>query len=672
MDIIDIGTTPEAPPAPLPAAAGLPYNLSRLHPGENNAMPATPDPKLYQLMVERVQDYAIFLLDTEGRVMSWNAGAAHIKQYSAEEIIGRHFSQFYPVADIARGWPAEELRRAMTEGRFEDEGWRLRKDGSRFWANVIITALRDEEGVLQGYSKITRDQSQRKAEEEKLRQSEERFRLLVEGVQDYAIYLLNPEGIITSWNGGARRIKGYERGEIIGQHFSRFYSAEDIAAGKPWAELAMARQHGRAEDEGWRIRKDGSKFWARVVVTPLYDAEGVALGFAKVTQDLTQRRHSEALEDSASRVTDFIAVLAHELRNPLAPIRNAVHLLKLSPSVSPAQENVWRIIDRQSNQLSRIVDDLLDISRVTRGTLSIEKKPVEISALVQRALEAARPNIDAARHTLSVEVPPQRLIIDADEVRLTQALTNILNNAARYTDPGGKIFLQVTQSANERGAQVCISVADNGRGIAPEFLGAIFSMFVQGRDPLNRPAAGLGVGLALARSIAELHHGTIEAASAGEGQGAEFVLRLPLKQMIPENNQTQPPPDVAAAVLPRRVLVVDDNMDAADSLAALLRKQGHSVVAVHDGAQAIEAAAEFRPEIVLLDIGMPGMSGLEVARRLRAHDHSPRPLIVAVTGWGQFEDRIRAHQAGFDLHMVKPVEEKRLREIFAAVEPAVE
>ncbi|HEX4325659.1 MAG TPA: PAS domain S-box protein [Burkholderiales bacterium] len=632
-------------------------------------MPATPDPKLYQLMAERMQDYAIFLLDTEGRVMSWNAGAAHIKQYSAEEIIGRHFSQFYTVADIARGWPAEELRRAMTEGRVEDEGWRIRKDGSRFWANVVITALRDEEGVLHGYSKITRDLSLRKAEEEKLRLSEERFRLLVDGVQDYAIYLLNPEGIVTSWNMGARRIKGYERGEIIGQHFSRFYSADDIAAGKPWAELAMARQHGRAEDEGWRVRKDGSRFWARVVVTALYDDDGVAQGFAKVTQDLTQRRHSEALEDSAGRITDFIAVLAHELRNPLAPIRNAVHLLKLSPSASPAQENIWRIIDRQSNQLSHIVDDLLDISRVTRGTLSIEKKPMEISSLVQRALEAARPGIDAARHTLAVDVPPQRLVVEGDEVRLTQALTNILNNAVRYTDPGGKIFLQVTQSLTERGARACISVADNGRGIAPEFLGAIFGMFVQGRDPLNRPAAGLGVGLALARSIVELHHGTIEATSSGEGQGAEFVLRLPLKEVIAENDAALPAPPEADQPPPRRVLVVDDNTDAATALAALLQKQGHSVVAVHDGTQAIEAAEGFRPEIVLLDIGMPGMNGLEVARRLRAHEPSPRPLIVAVTGWGQSEDRIRAHQAGFDLHMVKPVEETRLREIFAALDP---
>jgi len=278
------------------------------------------DPKLFQLMAESVRDYAIFLLDPKGNIQSWNPGAERIKQYRADEIIGRHFSTFYTPQDIARDWPATELKLATTEGRFEDEGWRVRKDGSRFWAHVVITALRDPKGKLLAFSKITRDLSDRRLQEEELRRSEERFRLLIEGVQDYAIYMLNPEGVISSWNAGARRIKGYEASEIIGKHFSRFYSADDIAAGKPWAELAMAREHGRAEDEGWRVRKDGTRFWARVVVSALKDAEGQLHGFAKVTQDLTQRQHSQAVEIAARQVQDFIAVLAHELRNPLAPI----------------------------------------------------------------------------------------------------------------------------------------------------------------------------------------------------------------------------------------------------------------------------------------------------------------------------------------------------------------
>src|SRR5258705_3492795 len=218
----------------------------------------------------------------------------------------------------------------MMEGRFEDEGWRVRKDGSRFWANVIINALRDDKGVLQAYSKITRDLSDKKRQEETLRHSEERFRLLVEGVQDYAIFMLDPSGTVTSWNAGARRITGYESAEITGKHFSRFYASDDIEAGKPWAELAIAREQGRAEDEGWRVRDDGSKFLARVVVTPLIDADGTLRGFSKVTQDLSSRRHSESLELTAANVNDFIAVLAHELRNPLAPIRNAVQLQRIT------------------------------------------------------------------------------------------------------------------------------------------------------------------------------------------------------------------------------------------------------------------------------------------------------------------------------------------------------
>jgi PAS domain S-box-containing protein len=626
-------------------------------------MPTPVDSKLYQLMADRVTDYAIFLLDPRGNILSWNAGAAAIKQYHASEIIGRHFSIFYTPADIERKWPDFELERATMEGRFEDEGWRVRKDGSRFWANVVITALRDDNGTLLAFSKITRDLSERKKQEEIMRESEERFRLLVDGVQDYAIYMLSPTGLVTSWNSGARRIKGYEAAEIVGKHFSRFYTSEDVARGKPWAELAIARETGRAEDEGWRVRKDGSRFWARVVVTALLDANGSPRGFAKVTQDLTQRRHSEQIEQLASNLNNFIAILAHELRNPLAPIRNAVELQKLLPPEDPAQKKWREVIERQSGQLNRIVDDLLDISRVTRGTLSIDRKPVAVTAVLERAVEAARPAIDAANHTLRVEVPAEPLEIEVDEVRIVQALTNVLNNAARYTDPGGAIFVTVSAIEREGKGEVSFSVRDTGRGIAPDLLPSIFGMFVQGKDVLNRPVGGLGVGLALARSIVELHHGTLEATSAGPGKGAEFILRLPASpaRTAPLKSDRAKTKCLALDKSPaRRILVVDDNADAAAVLAAILSEHGHEVVAVTDATKALSTCEGFRPHVVLLDIGMPGMNGLEIARHLRERAGSPRPLIVAVTGWAKSEDEARSREAGFDLHLVKPVEEAAL------------
>ena len=609
--------------------------------------------ELYRLVVNQTTDYAVFVLDIEGRIRSWNLGAERIKGYRSDEIIGRHFSIFYPREAIDRGWPAHELKVATAEGRFEDEGWRVRKDGSRFWANVVITALRDENGKLVAFSKITRDLSERRLQEEALRQSEERFRLLVEGVQDYAIYMLDPQGVVTSWNAGAQRIKGYRRDEIIGKNFSRFYSEEDIAENKPWEELATARRTGRAEQEGWRITKTGGRFWARVVVTPLYDSQGELRGFAKVTQDLTQQRQVRDLELSARHVNEFIAVLAHELRNPLAPIRNAVQLMAQVPPGTPASEAMRATIDRQSAHLARIVDDMVDISRITRGVLDIERVPTDIGAVVRRAVETSAPVIEAAKHTLEVALAPEPVLVDGDANRLNQLLTNLLNNAARYTPEGGKISIGVRVEAG----RAVVRVRDSGVGISPEMMGRIFDMFVQGKAPLKRIEGGLGVGLALARRIAELHDGTLDAYSEGEDAGAEFVLQLPLaaQRDAPAAARAQGA-TVVETPRTRRVLVVDDNVDAASTLDLLLRMLGHETRVVHDGHHALRAADEFRPDVILLDIGLPGLDGYEVAKRLSPLKKERPFRIVAITGWGQEMDRIRSREAGFDVHLLKPVD----------------
>ena len=610
------------------------------------------DPALYQLLVQQMKDYAVFMLDTDGRILTWNLGAERIKGYAPEEIIGRHFSVFYTREALDSRWPEHELKVASAEGRFEDEGWRLRKDGSRFWASVVITALRDESGRLLGFSKITRDVTERKLHEEALRQTEERFRLLVESVVDYAIYMLDPQGVVTSWNAGAQRIKGYSREEIVGKHFSRFFVQADVDAGKPWDELARARRTGRAEDEAWRVRKDGGRFWARVVVSAVYDAQGHLRGFAKVTQDLTERRHAQDLEKAAKNVNEFVAMLAHELRNPLAPIRNAVHIMaRLAPG-DPGHEAMRQTIDRQSAHLAHIVDDMLDIARITRGGLRIEHVPLELADIVRRAVEMAAPGIQGSRHTLEVDLPSAPLAVDGDAHRLTQLLGNLLNNSARYTPAGGRISV----SAAREGSWALVSVRDTGRGIEPQIIERIFDMFVQGRAPLERVGGGLGIGLALARSIAELHGGTLEARSAGPDQGSEFVLRLPLLAGTKPAAAREDAEHASAPLVPRRILVVDDNIDAANTLDVLLRSLGHETCVAHDGLSALKLAAEFRPDVVLLDIGMPGLDGYEVARRLNALKKERRFRIVAVTGWGQESDRERSREAGFDLHLVKPLD----------------
>jgi PAS domain S-box-containing protein len=618
-----------------------------------------PVPELFRLMADSVQDYAIFLLDTSGNIATWNAGAKLIKQYAAAEIIGRHFSVFYTEDDINRGWPAHELALADKTGRFEDEGWRVRKDGSRFWANIIITPLRDESGKLLAYSKITRDLSERKRYEERLRQSEEHFRLLVEGVQDYAIYMLDPDGLVSSWNAGATRIKGYEDHEILGSHFSRFFSAEDIKEGKPEAELAMARIHGRAEDEGWRIRKNGGRFWAGVILTALYDSKGKLRGFAKVTQDLTQRKHAEALEFARHNLNEFIAILAHELRNPLAPIRSAVHLMTAAGQMDNRHAQIIKIIDRQSGQLMRIVDDILDVSRVTRGNLTIIKNRIAVSDLLTRAVETAHPGIIAQEHTLIIDTDNAPPYIIGDEIRLAQALTNILNNACRYTPRGGTITVKIFTVGEDAHAQCMISIKDTGEGIDPAFIRSIFGLFIQGSNKSKSSAAGLGVGLALARSIVELHHGTITASSEGTGKGSEFLIQIPVSL----STQQKPLRPAESPVQAIRILVVDDNADAAVLLTSYLSSLGHDVMTAYSGEEALGKFASQMPNLVLLDIGMPGMNGLELARRLRALQGDSQTYIVAITGWNKPEDEQLSKEAGIDLHLIKPVEPGQLNEV---------
>jgi PAS domain S-box-containing protein len=619
----------------------------------------------FRLLVSGVRDYAIFMLNPQGIVETWNAGAAYIKGYSADEIIGSHFSRFYPQEAINRGLPETELSGAMMEGRFEDEGWRIRKDGSRFWANVIITAVRNSSGHLIGFSKITRDLTERRRHEDELRKGEERFRLLVEGVTEYAIMMLDSDGFVTSWNGGAERIKGYKSQEILGKHVSHFYPSEAVLANLPWEHLRTAREQGRTTNEGWRLRKDGTQFWASSVITALFDQDRRPYGFAKVTQDLTQRRHAEALADTAQRMHEFIAMLAHELRNPLAPIRNAVALMGRKGMRDPTLESMRQTIDRQSMLMTRLLDELLDVNRIARGQFTIERVPVDLRDVLARAVETSRPLIDSRRHSLKVSIPNQPIRVMGDALRLTQAAVNLLNNAAKYTPEGGSIRL----SASVRGAEIEIRVVDNGAGIERDMLEKVFDIFVQVNPAARNALGGLGVGLALVRRVVELHGGNVQARSEGKMHGTEFVVRLPLsiEQIQTISGRDHPAP---GSIRTLRVLIVDDNRDAADSMNLLLTSMGQEVCVAYDGPCAISAAKTFKPDVVLLDIGMPQMSGYEVARALLDDGSAPKSGLVAVTGWGQEADKERAKEAGFAYHFVKPISEEALRFVLTEVSAA--
>lgn len=607
----------------------------------------------FRLLVESVQDYGIFMLDANGMVISWNIGAQRIKQYHAEDVIGQHFSLFYPPDAIAVGWPQEELRRAREQGRYEDEGWRIRKDGSRFWANVVITAMLNRSGVVTGYGKVTRDLTERRKNEEALRVSEQRFRLLVEGVKDYAIYLLDPQGIIESWNSGAQLITGYAASEVVGKHFRMFYLPEDRQSGAPEEELRLALRDGRVEQEGWRQRRGGSAFWANVALTPIYDSQGKLRGFAKVTRDMTERRRLQELENSSQRMNEFLAMLAHELRNPLAPIRNAVSILQLEPSPSAAVKSGRDVIDRQLSQLSRLVDDLLDAGRMTSGKIFLKTEVLEYTDVVEKSMEAVRPAAHMRRHRLTADLPVNGLRVMGDSARLTQVLQNLMLNAIKFTPEGGDIHLKVWAD----GMHLHTAITDTGVGLAPDTLDNIFTLFVQ-IDGAAAGQSGLGIGLTLAKTLVELHGGTLHASSAGLGQGSTFSFVLPGVQGV----TSQGP---AIRDTKKLLLVCDDNRDAADTLSEVLRLLGFQVVTAYDGAAAETAMRAALPSAMFLDLSMPDTTGFDLLKKLQRISGAQYTPAFAVSGYGNADDKRRTQAAGFSGHLTKPVQLDNLRRALA-------
>ena len=528
----DSGSAHVAPAPPSSAGEARPPHSSGIGPTTGDLGHAGG---LYQLLVESVRDYAIFALDPKGMILSWNAGAERIKGYSADEIIGRHFSIFYTAEDLAARKPEMELVVAEREGRVEDEGWRVRKDGSRFWASVVITPLRDPDGRLVGFAKVTRDLTARRQWEEALRESEERFRVLVRSVKDYGIFMLDPDGRVVSWNEGARRIKGYEAEEILGKHFSAFYPPDVAASGHPTRELAMARRDGRYEEEGWRIRKDGSRFWASVVITPLFGEHGDLMGYAKVTRDLTERRLAQQREvDDARRLaeveasnrakTGFLAAMSHELRTPLNAISGYAQLMQegVGGDVSDQHRDYLTRIRNSQQHLLGIVNDLLNYSRMEAGGVVYERELVFAHEVVEGVLAMVTPQIERKQLRLRRGACPPDVAAIADRLKVEQVVLNLLSNAVKFTPEGGTI----TVLCGREDQTVTISVRDTGPGIPEDKLEVIFDPFVQLGRTLTSKHEGAGLGLAISRDLARAMDGDVRVRSI-EGEGATFTLSLP-------------------------------------------------------------------------------------------------------------------------------------------------
>ncbi len=423
------------------------------------------------------------------------------------------------------------------------------------------------------------------------------------------------------------------------------------------------------------IWPDGSVHWLETRAAVVMDAQGKPLRIAGVNMDVTERKRDEEelrrsrtelqqrlaqLADADRRKNEFLATLAHELRNPLAPIRNGLQILRLATDRG-AQEEARAMMDRQLGQMVRLIDDLLDVSRISRDKLELRKAPIQLTSVIENAVETARPFIVAKGHSLTVTLPPEPIYLDADLTRLAQVFWNLLNNSAKYTDPGGRIEL----SARREGSEIVVAVRDNGIGIPANALPGLFTLFSQVDQSLERAQGGLGIGLALVKGLAEMHGGHVEARSAGPGKGSEFVVRLPITAGTPQPGNDAPPPTPTTSAR-RRILVVDDNRDAAASLAMMLTLAGQDTRTANDGLEAIELAAAFQPDLVLLDIGLPKLNGYDTCRRMREQPWGKNMVIVAVTGWGQEEDRRRSQAAGFNQHLVKPVEYAALEKLLAS------
>lgn len=597
------------------------------------------DESRYRLLIEAVTDYAIYMLDPSGVVTSWNPGAVRFKGYEPSEIIGQHFSRFYSEEDRQSGLPQRALETAAREGKFENEGWRFRKDGTRFWAHVIIDPIRSPNGDLLGFAKITRDLTERKIAEEALRRSEQQFKLLLQSVTDYAIYMLGPDGQVSSWNAGAEKIKGYQPQEIIGQHFSRFYSEEDRRVGAPQQALETAAREGRFEKEGWRVRKDGTKFWANVVIDPIRSPDGSILGFAKITRDITERKQAERSLEQArealfqSQKMDAIGQLtggvAHDFNNLLMAVLGSLELLRKR---LPDDPKMFRLIDNAIQGAERgavLTQRMLSFAR----RQELKAAPINLPDLVNGMKVFLQSSLGPSVQ-IKMQFPNnlKRVLADANQLEL--AILNLAVNARDAMPKGGTIMIAAREeniSAGEKlGRFICLSIQDNGSGMDQATIARAMEPFFTTKGV----GKGTGLGLSMVHGMAEQLGGKVILKSqVGQGTTVELWLPLALTASDTEAISGERLQDTKNTNNRLTVLAVDDDGLVLLNTTAMLEELGHTVIEADSGKKALEALRRESIDLVITDQAMPNMTGIELVDAIRKY-WPDMPLILA-TGYAE-------------------------------------
>jgi PAS domain S-box-containing protein len=635
----------------------------------------------FRLMVECVTDYAIFMLDPEGHIISWNAGAQRMTGYHADEILGRHLSCLYTPEDIEKGKPDLELNTAIRTGRFEDEGWRVRKDGSRFWANVVVTGMLDEAGRVNGFSKVTRDLTQR-------RQAEEKFRLVVEA-SPTGMVMVDQAGRMLLVNAQIERLFGYARVDLLEQPI-------EILVPERFRGQHPGHRHGffaspspRAMGAGrdlYGLRKDGSEFPVEIGLNPIQTAEGIVVMASII--DISERKRTEmALQaseerfriiateaETANRLKDeFLATMSHELRTPLNSIFGWIRMVRSGMLDHPGTERALESVERGARAQMRIVDDLLDVSRITTGKLRLEIGPVDLPAVIRAAVDAISPAAELKGVSIEtlLDLRADSLLGDSD--RLQQVVWNLLSNAVKFTPRNGSVEVRLTRLVS----QVEITVRDTGEGISPEFLPFVFDRFSQQEASTARRRGGLGLGLAIVRHFVELHGGRVCVASPGPEKGATFTVRLPLKAIAREeasrtsSSDDRPPavtgPDDRMVLQGLRVLFVEDEADARALVTTILSRHGAQVTAVASADEGLAQLKQGRQDLLISDIEMPVQDGYALIRLVRT-DAAPdirRIPAIALSAYARSQDRMRALSAGFDDHLAKPFEPTDLTRVIS-------